>query len=89
MRNDMRIIVDFVHQVRKKHGIIPGPDARGLESEEYGEIGQYVYGVLVCEQEFSGQWGRISYSPDFKERVADFVRREIARDQGLHVLPEV
>ena len=83
MRNEspeVQIILDYVHKVRKDHSIIPGPFAKGLESEDYGEIGQLVNDDLVRSPDFTGRWQQLA-DPEVMARAVSFVQGELARRQ--------
>lgn len=78
--SEIKLIVDYVHRVRRDHGITPGPSARGLESDEYGEMGQFVNVELVRSPDFTGPWKELS-DQGYRERAASFVQGEIAHHE--------
>ena len=77
--DEIAIIRDFIEQLRKKHGIIPGSSARGLGSDEMGEVGAFVYDELVRTPDNTGAWGRLVEDQEFLGRVYAFVMREITQ----------
>lgn len=78
--DEVGIVVEYVHQLRRRHSITPGPSAKGLESDEYGEVGEFVYVDLICFPDFTGPWQRLS-DPEYRNRVISFVQGEIARHE--------
>ena len=72
---ELGVIVDFVHELRKKHGITPGSGARGLSSDDAGEVGEFVYHELIVTPDFKGDWDRLE-NPEFLGKVLAFVEGE-------------
>jgi len=71
------VISDFVHRLRKKHGIVAGSHARGIESNEYGEIEGFLYDELVRSPDDTGGWNRL-VEGEFLDKVYGFVGARIA-----------
>ena len=70
-------VLDFIHVLRMKHGITPGPGAKGLSSDEMGRVGEFVYHELITTPNFTGAWLQLE-DKRFLERIVAFVEGEIA-----------
>ncbi|MBI3888690.1 hypothetical protein HY311_02770 [Candidatus Nomurabacteria bacterium] len=76
--DEVAVIRDFIKKLRKEHRIVPGPSAKGLGSDEYGEIGQFVYDELVRSPDESEPWLRLAKNSELLARVLNCVEGEIA-----------
>ncbi|HEY4503315.1 MAG TPA: hypothetical protein VJC14_02695 [Candidatus Paceibacterota bacterium] len=68
-------ILEYVLRVRKEH-------AKGLECEDFGEMGQFVNFDLVRSPEFTGPWAKLA-DQEFRERASSYVRDEVAHHERV------
>ena len=71
-----QIVRDFVHELRAKHGIVPGPSARGVGSDEMGDHGELVYDALPCSPDGTGRWKELLENEKLLANVVAFVESE-------------
>jgi hypothetical protein len=85
--DSLQLVVEYVQSLRDRHNIVPGPSAKGLASDEYGVLGQYVFDDLVRSTNETGSWKRLQ-DPKFLEEVATFVKRAAEWD-AQHPPPDI